>query len=60
MTSFRVHNVKTLETAGNHISIPGEDEVSILGNKMKDITWRRIPEAILAEPDNFDKIWNAE
>jgi putative aldouronate transport system substrate-binding protein len=41
-----------------NISIPGEDEVSILGNKMKDITWKRIPEAILAKPENFDKIWD--
>lgn len=41
------------------ISIPGEDEVSILGNKMKDITWKRIPEAILAKPADFDKIWDA-
>lgn len=41
-----------------NISIPGEDEVSILGNKMKDITWKRIPQAILAKPAEFDKIWD--
>ncbi|MFC5649098.1 ABC transporter substrate-binding protein [Paenibacillus solisilvae] len=41
-----------------NISIPGEDEVTILGNKMKDITWKRIPEAILAKPADFDKIWD--
>lgn len=41
-----------------NISIPGEDEVSILGNKMRDITWKRIPEAILAKPGDFDKIWD--
>jgi putative aldouronate transport system substrate-binding protein len=42
-----------------NISIPGEDEVSILGTKMRDITWKRIPEAILAKPGDFDKIWDA-
>ncbi|MBB6670572.1 ABC transporter substrate-binding protein [Cohnella nanjingensis] len=42
-----------------NIQIPGEDEVSILGNKMKDITWKRVPEAILAKPADFDKIWDA-
>ena len=42
-----------------NIAIPGEDEVTILANKMKDITWKRIPEAILAKPDQFDKIWDA-
>lgn len=51
-------NVKAYGAAWN-IQIPGEDEVSILGNKMKDITWKRIPEAILAKPADFDKIWDA-
>jgi len=50
--------VKAYGAAWN-ISIPGEDEVSILGNKMRDITWKRVPEAILAKPENFDKIWDA-
>jgi putative aldouronate transport system substrate-binding protein len=49
---------KTYGAAWN-ISIPGEDQVSILGTKMKDITWKRIPEAILAKPADFDKIWDA-
>ncbi|GJM68640.1 hypothetical protein HMSSN036_08560 [Paenibacillus macerans] len=26
--------------------------------KMKDITWKRIPEAIMAKPEQFDKIWD--
>ncbi|MEO3944250.1 ABC transporter substrate-binding protein [Gorillibacterium sp. CAU 1737] len=42
-----------------NITIPGEDEVTILANKMKDITWKRIPEAILAKPADFDKIWDS-
>jgi putative aldouronate transport system substrate-binding protein len=25
---------------------------------MKDITWKRIPEAILAKPEKFDAIWD--
>ena len=25
---------------------------------MKEITWRRIPEAILAPPEDFDRIWD--
>ncbi|MBP3961674.1 ABC transporter substrate-binding protein [Paenibacillus lignilyticus] len=50
--------VKAYGAAWN-ISIPGEDEVSILGTKMRDITWKRIPEAILAKPADFDKVWDA-
>jgi len=42
-----------------NIQIPGDDEVSILANKMKDITWKRVPEAILAKPQDFDKVWDA-
>ena len=41
-----------------NISIPGEDEVSVLGLKMREITWRRIPEVILAKPTDFDRIWD--
>ncbi|MNI91126.1 hypothetical protein D3C73_1487440 [compost metagenome] len=26
---------------------------------MKDITWKRIPEAVMAKPEQFDKIWDA-
>ncbi|WP_240546034.1 ABC transporter substrate-binding protein [Paenibacillus artemisiicola] len=50
--------VKSYGAAWN-ISIPGEDEVTILGLKMRDITWKRIPEAILAKPADFDKVWDA-
>ncbi|MBW7455360.1 ABC transporter substrate-binding protein [Paenibacillus sepulcri] len=50
--------VKAYGAAWN-IQIPGEDEVAVLGNKMKDITWKRVPEAILAKPENFDKVWEA-
>ena len=26
---------------------------------MSDITWKRVPEAILAKPADFDKVWDA-
>ncbi|OAB41070.1 ABC transporter substrate-binding protein [Paenibacillus antarcticus] len=42
-----------------NIAIPGDSEVLILDNKLRDITWKRIPEAILAKPDNFDKVWES-
>ncbi|WP_438444405.1 ABC transporter substrate-binding protein [Gorillibacterium sp. sgz5001074] len=49
--------VKAWGAAWN-IPVPGDDEVTILGNKMKDITWKRIPQAIMAKPEEFDKIWD--
>ncbi|QYR23252.1 ABC transporter substrate-binding protein [Paenibacillus sp. sptzw28] len=42
-----------------NISVPGDSEVTVLAAKMKDITWKRIPEAILAKPEQFDAIWDA-
>ncbi|TLS53720.1 ABC transporter substrate-binding protein [Paenibacillus antri] len=44
--------------AGWNIQIPGSDEVSILAERMKDITWKRIPQAVMAKPEEFDKIWD--
>lgn len=41
-----------------NISVPSDSQTNILANKMKDITWKRIPEAILADPADFDKIWD--
>ncbi|MNJ70574.1 hypothetical protein D3C77_670470 [compost metagenome] len=26
---------------------------------MKDITWKRIPEAVMAKPADFDAIWDS-
>lgn len=40
------------------LPLPSDDEVNILANKMKDITWKRIPQAIMAKPESFDKVWN--
>lgn len=42
-----------------NIAIPGDSEIVVLDNKLKDITWKRIPEAILAKPADFDKVWDA-
>lgn len=42
-----------------NINIPGDSEIVVLDNKLKDITWKRIPEAILAKPADFDKVWDA-
>lgn len=42
-----------------NIPVPGDSEITVLDEKLKDITWKRIPEAILAKPEDFDKIWDA-
>lgn len=41
------------------MSLASDDPAVILGAKMKDITWKRIPEAVMAKPEEFDKIWDA-
>lgn len=41
------------------MSLASDDPAVILGAKMKDITWKRIPEAVMAKPEQFDKIWDA-
>ncbi|WP_405108598.1 ABC transporter substrate-binding protein [Paenibacillus sp. FSL K6-1217] len=41
------------------MSLASDDPAVILGAKMKDITWKRIPEAIMSKPEEFDRIWDA-
>ena len=41
------------------ISLPNDDPSMILGAKMKDITWKYIPEAVMSKPEDFDRIWDA-
>jgi putative aldouronate transport system substrate-binding protein len=41
-----------------NIPIPSESDLVVLEEKLKNITWKRIPEAILAKPDQFDAIWD--
>ncbi|PTM59509.1 carbohydrate ABC transporter substrate-binding protein (CUT1 family) [Desmospora activa DSM 45169] len=40
------------------ISIPNESKLKVQEQRAKDIVYKRIPEAILADPDNFDKVWD--
>lgn len=40
------------------ITVPTDSEILVLDNKLRDITWKRIPEAILAPPAEFDTIWD--
>ncbi|SFJ16686.1 putative aldouronate transport system substrate-binding protein [Paenibacillus sp. UNC496MF] len=49
--------VKAWGAAWN-IAVPGDDEVTIFGNKMKDITWKQIPQAVMAKPEDFDRLWD--
>ncbi|MBD2846459.1 extracellular solute-binding protein [Paenibacillus sp. IB182496] len=42
-----------------NITVPATSETNILAEKMKEITWKRVPEAILADPADFDRIWDA-
>ncbi len=41
-----------------NIAVPADSDTNILAEKMKEITWKRIPQAILAKPADFDKIWD--
>lgn len=41
-----------------NIALPSDSTAAILGTKMRDITWKRIPEAIMADPSQFDQIWD--
>ncbi|MBO9598993.1 MAG: ABC transporter substrate-binding protein [Cohnella sp.] len=41
-----------------NIPVPTESESVVLEKKLQDITWKRIPQAILAKPEEFDKIWD--
>jgi len=42
-----------------NIPVPSDSDTNILAEKMKGITWKRIPEIILAKPEDFDKLWDA-
>jgi putative aldouronate transport system substrate-binding protein len=50
--------VKAWGAAWN-IAIPGDDDVTVLASKMQDITWKRIPQAVMSKPEDFDNIWDA-
>ncbi|MDO3413350.1 ABC transporter substrate-binding protein [Saccharibacillus sp. CPCC 101409] len=42
-----------------NIAVPSSDNVTLLTNQMKDITWKRIPEMVVAKPEKFDGLWDA-
>ncbi|KKI93477.1 ABC transporter substrate-binding protein [Bacillus sp. SA1-12] len=44
--------------AGYNLAIPAGSKLEVSNKKMIDITFKRIPEAILTKPDDFDRIWD--
>lgn len=42
-----------------NIAVPSTDNVTLLASRMKDITWKRIPEMVVAKPEQFDGLWDA-
>ncbi|WP_040950276.1 ABC transporter substrate-binding protein [Gorillibacterium massiliense] len=42
-----------------NIPISADSDLGVIEQKLKDITWKRIPEMIMAKPDQFDKLWDA-
>lgn len=40
------------------ISIPSDSDAVVIEEKLKTITWKMIPKAILAKPEAFDGIWD--
>jgi len=44
--------------AAYNIPIPGDSDLDVINQRMLDITMKRVPEAILAKPEEFDDIWN--
>lgn len=41
------------------IPVPSDSEYAILAKRMEEITWQRIPQIILADPSEFDALWDA-
>ncbi|MEN1988389.1 extracellular solute-binding protein [Paenibacillus hubeiensis] len=41
-----------------NISVPPDDEIKVIENKVKDITWKVIPQAVMSKPEQFDAIWD--
>jgi len=44
--------------AGWNISVPSDNDLTVLDEKLKNITWKMIPKAILAKPEEFDAVWD--
>lgn len=45
--------------AAYNIAIPAGSDLELINQKLLDIAKKRVPEAILAKPEDFDKIWEA-
>lgn len=41
------------------ISYPSDSELAILAKRMEEITFQMIPQIILADPSEFDELWDA-
>ncbi|WP_148630972.1 ABC transporter substrate-binding protein [Bacillus sp. E214] len=44
--------------AAFNMAVPSGSDTELIMQKCLDIVKKRIPEAILADPDNFDKVWD--
>lgn len=44
--------------AAYNIPIPGDSNLDVTNQRMLDITTKRVPEAILAKPEEFDAVWD--
>lgn len=42
-----------------NIAVPSSDKVTLLSSRVKDITWKRIPEIVVSDPADFDRLWEA-
>jgi len=41
------------------LPVPSDSEYAILAKRMEEITFQRIPQIILADPSEFDSLWDA-
>jgi len=41
-----------------NITIPSDNDLTVLDERLKTITWKMIPQAVLAQPEDFDKVWD--
>lgn len=44
--------------AAYNIPIPGGSDLEVKNQRMLDVTFKRIPEAILADPEDYDDVWD--
>lgn len=44
--------------AAYNIPIPADSNLDVINQRMLDITTKRVPEAILAKPEEFDAVWD--